>query len=137
MKKHPFQHNVTVGTDGNQQGHFNLNIDENLQNEHLLGIRVTRPGANRKSRNNNNLVNDAAFNASFLTLGQKNTLVGREIPLEEIALANDNGYWYEIDVPNLDLKTSTLRCVDPSLVVQGEDYQFVFKVLTSVGGYAK
>lgn len=126
LKAHEFQYCFAVGVDTNKT-EFKLETASPIQTEHVKGIKVRAKSTGSKSINGNDLVADATLNASFLTLKQRNAEVYEKIPLEVIAKTTDAGEWYEVDLPNVDMNQSSVLCSNQAALIDGEDYEFIFK----------
>ena len=55
------------------------------------------------------------------------------ISLEEIILATENGFWYEIKVPNIDMAQSSIRISNETAATAsataGEVFQLTFRYI--------
>jgi hypothetical protein len=112
---------------------FKLERDSPINHETITGIQVRRKGDNNAlSINGNDLVNDDAFDASFLTLKQRNAEVFERIPLYNIHLATQQGTFYPVMIPLVDMYQSSIICSDSSLLVDGEDYELVVRYWNSI-----
>ncbi len=49
------------------------------------------------------------------------------MPLEVIALTSDNGRWFPINLPLVDMAQSYVQCINEAALVAGEEYEFVFR----------
>lgn len=104
-----------------------LEADSPINGETVTGIQCRRVTTGAKSLNGNNLVNANVFNSTHLTLKQRNAEVLTKVPLEAIALATDNGLWYEVYLPLVDMSQSSIECKNPSAIVDGEEYELIFR----------
>ncbi len=130
-KLHSFQYTFGVPVKANQSN-FKLEQNSRIHDQYLIGVQVERASGNKKSVNNNTIVNDDTFDASYLTLKQRNTEVAENIPLTLIEKWTANGRWYPIDVPGVDMAQSQVLCSDATVLVAGEEYQLTFKYIQRI-----
>ena len=67
------------------------------------------------------------FASSFLTLKQRNAEVLSKLPLEAIWYATEQGRWYPVLLPDVDMAQSNVLCTNQAAIVAGEEYEFIFK----------
>lgn len=114
-------------------GEYKLERDSPVNGERVIGVQMRRKGTtNALSVNGNALVNNDAFDASFLTLKQRNAEVFERIPVYMIWKATEQGLWYPVNIPNIDMNQSSILCSDASLLVTGEDYEIVLKYVNKI-----
>ncbi len=126
-----FQHTFAVPAAPNM-GERKLERDSPLNHQTVTGIKIRRRTDPARSINGNPLVNDNAFAASFITLKQRNAEVMEKVPLEVIAQATEQGLWYEVLLPLVDMAQSNVQCSNNAVLLAGEDYEFVFRYLRVV-----
>ena len=130
-KGHVFYYQLSVLTAANQQT-FELEQNSPIQHDTVIGVQVRIQDTDRATVNNNALVNDGVFYSSFLTLKQRNAEVFEKIPLELILQATTNGFWYEVNVPGIDMAQSNIFVADLAAVVAGEEFELVFKYVHEI-----
>lgn len=131
---HDFYYCFGVRVDSDTKNHFKLEHNSPIQHERVTGVKIRRRYAliTNKSVNNNDLVNDNCLFSSFLTLKQRNTEVFEKIPMELIWYASEQGKWFEIDIPIVDMSQSEVMCSDPTTLVEGEEFEFVFRYKNTI-----
>lgn len=130
-KKHPFVYTFGIPIKSNLT-EFKLEQNSRIHDQYLTGIQIERATANKKSINNNPLVNDNAFNSSYITLKQRNTEVVEKLPLTLIEKWTNEGRWFPVSIPNLDMAQSNILCADKTLLVDGEEYQLTFQYIQNI-----
>lgn len=109
-----------------------LEMDSPINGQRVTGIQVLKKTTGAKGLNGGDLVNDSVFLSSQLTLKQRNAEVLEKIPLEAIYYATQNGFFYPVDIPFVDMANSTVNCSNPATLVADEEYVFIFKYVRSI-----
>ncbi len=118
---------MSAGTD-----RYNLEYASPIQRETVTGLQIRKKEGNAKSINGNDLVNDDAFLAAFLTLKQRNAEVFENIPVYNVWKATEQGLWFPVNIPMIDMAQSHLFISDVSTVVDDEDFELTFKYLNTI-----
>lgn len=129
-KGHGFIYTFGVLTSLNKS-EFELEHNSPIRDEHILGVQTRRRSETRLSINGNAIVNDGVFDSSFLQLKQRNTIVAT-IPLELIWKATDQGLFYPVNIPVIDMAQSSVLVTDPGDLVAGEEFEFTFKYFNEI-----
>jgi hypothetical protein len=109
------------------QSEFKLETNSPIQHEMVTGLKIRRAGANRRTSNGNNIVNDGVFNSSFITLKQRNAEVAERISLEMIEQATLQGRWFDVKIPLVDMAQSVIKCSNIGAIVAGEEYELLIR----------
>lgn len=129
--KHRFIYCFGVKVDKNKKEQ-KLEQSSVVDKEHLIGIAVRRKGSTGISSNNNPIVSDTTFDASFLTLKQRSVEIVEKLPLAIIESFTKDGKWFDVDIPNVDMAQSSVLTANESLITDGEEFEFTFLFLKSV-----
>ncbi len=118
-----FKHAFTVGLAPNQN-EFRLEESSLLEGEFVVGLWVVPPtqgGQVSRSANVGQAVSQAVFNSCYLTLQEGQTKVVERIWLPHIALANEQGMPYLVNVAQIKMSESRLICFNAGSI-SANDY---------------
>ncbi len=111
---------------------YNLEYASPIQRDTVTGVQVRMKEGNAKSINGNNLVNNDAFLCAFLTLKQRNAEVFENIPMYNVWKATEQGLWFPVNIPMIDMAQSHIFISDASTIVAGEDFELTFRYLNTI-----
>lgn len=98
---------------------------------HVVCLRTRRAGANRKTLQGKNIVNDANFEAGSLTLKRKSVLLLDKLFLEHIERASlatpDKGY--PIDLSDIDWQTSYIEVEEGVALNTGNAFELTISFI--------
>jgi|GEM_PF-3642068 len=126
-----FYYSFAIGMQTNNDK-YNLEYSSPIQRETVTGVQVRMKEGNAKSINGNDLVNNDTFLCAFLTLKQRNAEVFENIPIYNIWKATEQGLWFPVNIPMIDMAQSYLLISDPSTIVAGEDFELTFRYLNTI-----
>lgn len=126
-----FFYGLSVNTSANK-GEYRLQQDSPLHLSTITGVQVRKLTTNAKGIYGNAIINDTAFVSSYLTLKQRNAQVFERIPLEFIRFATEQGLWYPVLVPEVDMANSSVLCTNEAAITDDEEYVFVFKYIRRI-----
>lgn len=109
-----------------------LEQDSPINGRQIIGVQALKKTTGAKGLNGGDVVNDNVFLSSHLTLKQRNAEVFEKIPLEVIYFATQNGCFYPVNIPFVDMANSTVNCKNSAALVADEEYVLVFKYLQEV-----
>lgn len=99
----------------------------------ITHLQMRRPHVNARGLNGDPMASELSWRSAYLTLKQRTKEFGKDIPLEDIILATENGLWYEIEVPNIDMAQSSIKITNEAAaaasVAAEEVFQLKFKYI--------
>lgn len=117
-----FQANVQVSLVANQRD-YQLEERSTLENNHMVGLYVTKPGT--KLESGKTQATGPVFDSAHLTFRVGTTDIMRRLYLHQILAANEAGCPFEISLPEaVNLRESTLQVMDEVTIAANTVIEF-------------